>query len=69
MPASGARNGTKPKRFTRGGAGGFTVIPLTCGHTTDEEPIAKGQSFAIYQCPQGCGLVKRAKPTTVREGS
>jgi hypothetical protein len=62
MPAAGARSGTRPSRAARG-AGSGTIgdrIGLTCGHTTDEQPIAKGQTFALYQCPRGCGLVKRA---------
>jgi hypothetical protein len=59
---SGSRSGIAPSRLGRGaGDGSLTVgLALTCGHSTDEEPIAKGSTFAIYMCPRGCGLVKRA---------
>lgn len=61
MPSTGARSGTKPNRSHRGaGDGRVDGSPLTCGHSTDEEPVMRGTGYAIYLCPRGCGLVKRA---------
>jgi hypothetical protein len=63
MPASGARTGTRPKRYTRGGDGRVGTHTLTCGHAShDDEPAVSTRAARdrLYLCPHGCGLVKRA---------
>jgi hypothetical protein len=61
MPSSGARSGTQPGRSGRGaGSGEVGPTLLSCGHTTQAEPLARRPNGTrLYSCPEGCGLVKR----------
>lgn len=62
MPASGARSGTKPSRAGRGGGSGRPAgLPLLCGHDTTAAATASFTDTRknLFQCPQGCGLVRR----------
>lgn len=62
-PASGARSGTQPSRSERGaGTGQLGSYRLTCGHAAQgaEAVVAASRPLdSLWQCSQGCGLVKR----------
>lgn len=62
MPASGARSGTRPSRSERGaGDGRVGGTPLVCGHDTVADPTVSFPDATknLFQCPSGCGLVRR----------
>jgi hypothetical protein len=69
VPSSGARSGTKPNRPGASGNGRVGPIRLTCGHETHAAaPVVTAPRVvdSLWQCPNGCGLVKRRYGAAVR---